>query len=148
MENKKEREQPETQNVIVTEVKSEEKFDIKENLGEENSSVDSVASFDDGSLGKFKDAKSLLDAYNNLQAEFTRKCQKLSELENEKKIFENASLTEQNKNEIIESYLENVKRNNAPKVISSFVGSGITLDAPPKPQNLEEAKELISKMFN
>ena len=33
-----------------------------------------------GSLGKFKDAESMLKAYNNLQAEFTRKCQKLSEL--------------------------------------------------------------------
>ena len=31
--------------------------------------------------GKFKDAESLLTAYNNLQAEFTKKCQKLSELE-------------------------------------------------------------------
>lgn len=36
-----------------------------------------------GSLGKFKDAESLLDAYNNLQAEFTRKCQKLSEVTKE-----------------------------------------------------------------
>lgn len=36
----------------------------------------------DGSqLGKFKDTQSLLSAYNNLQAEFTKKCQKLSELE-------------------------------------------------------------------
>ena len=34
-----------------------------------------------GSLGKFKDTESLLNAYNSLQAEFTRKCQKLSELE-------------------------------------------------------------------
>ena len=34
--------------------------------------------------GKFNDAKSLLDAYNNLQAEFTKKCQKLSEIEREK----------------------------------------------------------------
>ena len=32
-------------------------------------------------LGKFKDATSLLNAYNELQSEFTRKCQKLSELE-------------------------------------------------------------------
>lgn len=32
-------------------------------------------------LGKFKDATSLLNAYNNLQAEFTRKSQKLKELE-------------------------------------------------------------------
>ena len=32
-------------------------------------------------LGKFKDATSLLNAYTNLQAEFTRKSQKLKELE-------------------------------------------------------------------
>ena len=36
----------------------------------------------DGSpLGKFKSAETLLDAYNELQGEFTRKCQKLSEAE-------------------------------------------------------------------
>ena len=45
-------------------------------------SVESEALLDDGSpLGKFKDAKSLLNAYNSLQSEFTKKCQKLSELE-------------------------------------------------------------------
>lgn len=33
------------------------------------------------SVGKFKDAKSLLEAYNSLQAEFTRRSQKLRELE-------------------------------------------------------------------
>lgn len=47
----------------------------------------------DGSmLGKFNDAKSLLEAYNNLEAEFTRKSQKLSEFQKEKEknaIFEN-----------------------------------------------------------
>ena len=32
-------------------------------------------------LGKFKDGESLLNAYNELQSEFTRKCQKLSETE-------------------------------------------------------------------
>lgn len=31
--------------------------------------------------GKFKDAQSLLDAYNSLQAEFTRKSQKLAEIQ-------------------------------------------------------------------
>lgn len=42
-------------------------------------------------LGKFKDAKTLLDAYNSLQSEFTRKCQKLAEFqkENEKNAFFN-----------------------------------------------------------
>lgn len=38
----------------------------------------------EGSIfGKFKDAKNLLNAYNNLQAEFTRKSQKLAEFEKE-----------------------------------------------------------------
>lgn len=37
--------------------------------------------FQEGSLGKFKDTKSLMDAYNNLQAEFTRKCQMISKLQ-------------------------------------------------------------------
>lgn len=32
-------------------------------------------------LGKFKDAQVLLSAYNELQSEFTRKCQKLSEVQ-------------------------------------------------------------------
>ena len=32
-------------------------------------------------LGKFKSSEKLLDAYNELQSEFTRKCQKLSETE-------------------------------------------------------------------
>lgn len=32
-------------------------------------------------FGKFKTAESLLDAYNNLQSEFTKKCQKISELQ-------------------------------------------------------------------
>ena len=36
----------------------------------------------DGSpIGKFKSVEALYSAYNNLQAEFTKKCQKLSELE-------------------------------------------------------------------
>ena len=34
-------------------------------------------------LGKFKDAQSLLKAYNNLEAEFTKKSQRLSMLESE-----------------------------------------------------------------
>ena len=43
--------------------------------------IEDNKSFDNTTIGKFKDTKSLLEAYNNLQSEFTRKCQKLSELE-------------------------------------------------------------------
>ena len=35
-------------------------------------------------IGKFKNVDDLVEAYNNLQAEFTRKCQKLSALEKDK----------------------------------------------------------------
>lgn len=38
----------------------------------------------EGEFGKFKSPQALLQAYNSLQAEFTRKCQKLSEFEKEK----------------------------------------------------------------
>ena len=48
---------------------------------EAQESVGVTQSSTDGSLGKFKDAQTLYSAYNNLQAEFTRKCQRLSELE-------------------------------------------------------------------
>ena len=44
-------------------------------------------------LGKFKDAKKLLDAYNELQSEFTRKCQKLSDAE--KKLQEVSCINEE-----------------------------------------------------
>ena len=37
-----------------------------------------------GEYGKFKSPEALLDAYNNLEKEFTRKCQRLSELEKDK----------------------------------------------------------------
>ena len=43
-------------------------------------------------IGKFKDAESLLKAYNNLEAEFTKKSQKLAILETESK--QNAELKE------------------------------------------------------
>ena len=47
-------------------------------------------------LGKFKDAESLLNAYNNLEAEFTRKSQRLKQLEEENLIAEsNLSRTKQ-----------------------------------------------------
>ena len=56
-----------------------------------------------GSLGKFEDAESLLAAYNNLQAEFTKKCQKLSALEkeNNKIVY-----TEEDWNKRVASFLE------------------------------------------
>lgn len=51
----------------------------------ENTRVESVVEAEDvgvdSTLGKFKDVAKLREAYENLQSEFTRKCQRLSELE-------------------------------------------------------------------
>lgn len=60
-----------------------------ENQVEENNVESEAKEFPSGSLGKFKDTESLLTAYNNLQAEFTRKCQRLKEVE--KEIQENST---------------------------------------------------------
>ena len=65
----------------------------------ENQSENSEGS----TFGKFKDAQSLLDAYNSLQAEFTRKSQKLAEFQ--KKLEESALLSN---NDSIENILSDL----------------------------------------
>ena len=50
-------------------------------------SVSQITDVGSINLGKFKDAESLLKAYNSLQTEFTKKSQRLSELENSKTEF-------------------------------------------------------------
>ena len=58
-----------------------------------------TTSLEGSPLGKFKDAESLLGAYNELQSEFTRKCQKLSETQ---KILEE-------KNQVLNTGKDNLK---------------------------------------
>lgn len=72
MEEIKQGEQPETESVNVQ----------NSNVEEESEGTTCTPNAE-GSLGKFKDTDSLLSAYNNLQAEFTKKCQKLSEVTKE-----------------------------------------------------------------
>jgi len=205
MQNTINKEQPEESQMLLADAN-------KNNENNENIFEQTV-----GSLGKFKNTESLLTAYNNLQAEFTRKCQRLKELE--KVINETENLTEKLKlkneendenvennleNElsnkttalektqiepqkqthnltstqetniqsdeellkndefiknfinthddvkqsILKSYLEDLQKNKSPKIILSSVGSGIPLRTLQKPTNLEEAKEIVKKMFN
>lgn len=146
-------EQPAFEQVENTEVKNEEVVENVENsVSEENATSISQS----GSTGKFKDTQSLLNAYNNLQAEFTRKCQKLSELENSVSVdaVEKSSNVDDyiNNNpqlvkEILEHYLTDIKNHTAPATISNNVGSGIPLTPPPTPQTLEEAREVVKNIF-
>ncbi len=61
------------------------------NITEEERAVSEVGS--QGQYGKFKSADKLLEAYNNLQSEFTKKCQLLSQLQKDK--MEQASIENQ-----------------------------------------------------
>lgn len=88
------------------------------NVGEQpqNSVVQTVATENEGTtnlqgspLGKFKNSESLLSAYNELQSEFTRKCQKLSETE--KKLDEQSQIlnTGMKKGDLSEEFAWNNK---------------------------------------
>lgn len=61
------------------EMPAENNVDVHEQIIEEKAIVDS-SSQTGSNYGKFKDATSLLEAYNNLEKEFTKKSQKLSEI--------------------------------------------------------------------
>ena len=69
------REQPEMEPANV--------LNVTNDVSAESESGSQIDTFE-GSFGKFKSAEALYEAYKNLQAEFTRKCQKLSEFEKEK----------------------------------------------------------------
>ena len=146
-------EQPNAENAQVVSAANEEKAQNEAGLNIEKNGEGFSA---DGSIGKFKNTESLLNAYNNLQAEFTRKCQKLSELESlaektssktlgaEEYIKENPEMVEK----ILTHYLEEVKNQKSPQIITSAGGGGIPLSAPPNPTTLDEAREVTKKLFN
>lgn len=177
----------------------------------------------DSTLGKFKDVAKLKEAYDNLQSEFTRKCQRLSELEKKdnatslvapeyqketwkdnlvtflehnpqakkyaseigqillkdkdlacrqnslelawgavmKKHFVDANDVGQQpdffdkyikdnegiKNKIIKEYLEGVQHHTVPPLMKG-VSSGVSLiEKVQAPTNLEEAREVVARMF-
>ena len=120
----------------------------------ENFDIEKIATSGaaDGSIGKFKNTESLLNAYNSLQAEFTRKCQRLSELETAaQSTTENVEdYIKNNQNlvgKILKHYVAEIQNNPSPVSISDSAGSGIPLMAPPKPTTMEEAKEVVKNLF-
>lgn len=115
------------------------------------------------SLGKFKDVSSLLKAYNNLQAEFTKRCQRIKELEGANKIdkadseslptpnvFEGTDETKReiavDKNEIVKEYLKEVIGAKQTAVILG--GEGVSVKTPvQKPTTIEQAGMLAKQIF-
>lgn len=75
------------------------------------STIQKVIDGSENSFGKFKDAESLFKAYNSLQAEFTKKSQRLSELESENRVNQTRPLSRQEKiekgiEELVQNYEE------------------------------------------
>lgn len=133
---------------------------IAESAHTETSEMLSGASDQTVSLGKFKDVNALLDAYNSLQSEFTKRCQRLKELEGKLKVDKadaptNEShegetpmtISEEDKNEILKDYVKSVMGLKQSAVI--FNGSGIGVKTPAdKPKSISEAGVLAKEILN
>lgn len=119
------------------------------------------------SLGKFKDIQSLEKAYRSLQSEFTRKCQRLAELERHlesaadngdppappESLLEDGEFVERyilsNKaifDRVLEKYLKELIKSQAPATVSGVRGM-MPLTPPAKPRTIYEAGKLAEKMF-
>ena len=101
------------------------------------------------SLGKFKDAKALLEAYNSLEAEFTKRCQRIKELEaresdDKTKVPPENSQKETpeiSKEDVLKDYLKEVIGLKADALILDGVGKGIKTPVS-RPKTIEEAGRL------
>lgn len=97
--------------------------------GAEAHNKENLESQTSGSLGKFKDSTSLLNAYNELQSEFTRKCQKLSKFEQDDNVEQSTPFYESAewKNNLSEFLKTHEDAYNLSKDISSEIINDKTL---------------------
>ena len=117
----------------------------------------------EASFGKFKDVNALLNSYNSLQAEFTKRCQRIKELENEllsvdKSIptkSESDSITKKQeditpeiKDQAIRDYLKGILSRKSNTIVMDGAGTGVNMPVR-RPKTVraagELAKELLSK---
>ncbi len=107
------------------------------------------------SLGKFKDVNALLSAYNSLQAEFTKRCQRLKELEANPAVDKVSptkaevpqEVTEENKQEILKDYLKGILSSKPTATVLDGAGGGLTTPVE-KPTSIFEAGKLAKEMFS
>lgn len=106
------------------------------------------------SLGKFKDAKALLEAYNSLQSEFTKRCQRIKELESLNAVADKTEVPaetqtkaqEIDKTEILKDYLKGLMGAKSQAVILDGEGSGIKTPVN-RPKTIEEAGRLATELL-
>lgn len=134
--------------------------------------VEDVENLDNGqsksiscsNLGKFKDVDALLTAYNNLQSDYTKKCQLLAKYTKEDKKEENKEEIDNSKlKEIVEECIlsnddlkskvlkkcfEEAQSASAPKLIGSDSGSSVIISPQSKPKTLRDAERIVREMLN
>lgn len=113
-----------------------------------------------GSLGKFKDVEALMSAYNSLQAEFTKRCQRIKELEsasacvdkenpmqvNVEKSTPTERDTTPNNDDIIKEYLKDLFGHRRSAIVID--GSGLGVRTPvSRPRTVRAAGELAKELL-
>ena len=113
------------------------------------------------SLGKFKDVGALINAYNSLQSEFTKRCQKIKELESKintgdktlvppvevtKKPTNQENTTLIDKENILKEYLLDIIGNKPNAIIMDGAGVGVKTPVN-RPTTIEEAGKLAQNLL-
>ena len=114
------------------------------------------------SLGKFKDVNALKSAYDSLQAEFTKRCQRIKELESAtEKVDKTAvpttfsidngkenlkSITDKDKEDILKDYLKEVLNSKQKAIVLDGFGIGVKTPKS-RPKTIEEAGRLATDIF-
>ncbi len=125
-------------------------FGAESDAGSQNNEARQTLAPEQSEFGKFKSAQALLQAYNNLEAEFTKKCQKLSQLEKDKTDAPQSQIDIDgelgkflSQNGEAAAFSEEIK-----ELISSNKGERVSSTKPDTPTSLKEAKSLVEKMFS
>lgn len=107
------------------------------------------------SLGKFKDVNALLSAYNSLESEFTKRCQRIKELEgsaasDKAKVPDNRAGqdegTSREKDEILKDYLKDILKSRQTAIVMDDAGVGVKAPAD-KPKTIAQAGMLAKEYF-
>ena len=113
------------------------------------------------SLGKFKDVNALLSAYNSLESEFTKRCQKIKQLESALSSVDKTTPTEENskvetqpekdttekeKERILKEYISGVLSRKQTAIVMD--GEGVGTKTPvSRPKTITEAGKIAQELF-
>jgi hypothetical protein len=104
------------------------------------------------SLGKFKDVSALLCAYNSLQSEFTKRCQKIKELEGQinkavdAEVKGDKIINELDREEIVKDYLSKILSSKQKAIVMNNDGGSIKAPID-KPKSIREAGMLAKNIL-